>query len=184
MRAIAAEKRAFESWQDYQDALKRAIVPLTEEQLQRRLLPGLRSPGEIAEHIVFGRALHLYHTLGEKVADLKPLHRWDDDDDLPHTAVEIVQGLDLTWRYITDCLMSGSSADELPPEKAEIVQTIWGLLDHDLPHAGELSLLLGARAERPLQRLSGFMARYSKLLVAVVLLVLGGLVVSNALADL
>jgi len=24
------------------------------------------------------------------------------------------------------------------------IQTIWGLLDHDLPHAGELSLLLGA----------------------------------------
>lgn len=47
-----------------------------------------------------------------------------------------------------------------------------------------LSLLLGARAERPLRRLSEFMARYSKLLVAVVLLLLGGLVVSNALADL
>jgi hypothetical protein len=64
-RAAIAETRVFESWQDYQEALKRAIVPLSEEQLQRRLILGLRTPGEIAEHIVFGRALHLHRTLGE-----------------------------------------------------------------------------------------------------------------------
>ena len=144
MRATTAEARAFESWQDYQDALKRAIAPLTEAQLQRRLLPGLRTPGEIAEHIVFGRALHLYRTLGERAAELTPLHRWDDADNPPHTAVEIVQGLELTWQFITDCLMSGSPTDDLAEEETLIVQTIWGLLDHDLPHAGELSLLLGA----------------------------------------
>jgi hypothetical protein len=52
--------------------------------------------------------------------------------------------LELTWRFITDCLMSGSPTDDIPEEAISIVQTIWGLLDHDLPHAGELSLLLGA----------------------------------------
>jgi hypothetical protein len=144
MRATIAETRVFESWQDYQDALKRAIAPLTEEQLQQQVIPGLRTPGEIAEHIVFGRALHLHHTLGEVAAELTPLHQWDNADDPPHTAAEIVQGLDLTWRFITDCLMGGSPTDDLTEEEAEIVQTIWGLLDHDLPHAGELSLLLGA----------------------------------------
>lgn len=143
-RATTAEARVFVSWQDYQDALKRAIAPLTDEQLQQQVIPGLRTPGEIAEHIVFGRALHLHHALGERAAELVPLHRWDDDDDLPRTAVEIVQGLDLTWQFITDCLMSGTATDDLSEAEAEIVQTIWGLLDHDLPHAGELSLLLGA----------------------------------------
>jgi hypothetical protein len=143
IRAKIAEARAFESWQDYQEALKRAIAPLTEEQLRRRILPDLRTPGEIAEHIVFGRALHLHHTLGERATDLKPLLRWDGTDPL-HTAAEIVQGLELTWRFITDCLMSGSPTDDIPEEAISIVQTIWGLLDHDLPHAGELSLLLGA----------------------------------------
>jgi hypothetical protein len=53
-RAALAEARAFASWQGYQEALTRAIAPLTAEHLQRRLLPGLRTPGEIAEHIVFG----------------------------------------------------------------------------------------------------------------------------------
>jgi len=144
LRAAIAEVRVFESWQDYQEALKRAIAPLTEEQLQRRLIPGLRTPGEIAEHIVFGRALHLHRTLGERAAELTPLLRWENADDPPHTAAEILHGLELTWRFITSCLMRGSPTDAIPEEGLLIVQTIWGLLDHDLPHAGELSLLLGA----------------------------------------
>jgi hypothetical protein len=143
LRAAIAKARAFESWQDYQDALKRAIAPLTDEQLQRRLLPGLRTPGEIAEHIVFGRALHLHRTLGKKVAELAPFLRWENADDRPHTATEILHGLILTWRFITACLMRGSPGDPIPEEDVSIIQTILGLLDHDLPHAGELSLLLG-----------------------------------------
>ena len=58
LRAAITEARAFESWQDYQESLKCAIAPLIEEQLQRRLIPH-RTSGEIAEHIVSGRALHL-----------------------------------------------------------------------------------------------------------------------------
>lgn len=143
-RATIAEARVFESWQDYQDALKRAIAPLTDAQLWQQVLPGLRTPGEIAAHIVFGRALHLHRMLGERAAELVPLHRWDDAAGLPQTAVDIIHGLDLTWQYITNCLMRGAANDDLPEAEAEIVQTIWGLLDHDLPHAGELSLLLGA----------------------------------------
>ncbi len=143
-RAAIAEARAFESWQDYQEALKQAIAPLTEEQLQRRLMPGLRTPGEIAEHIVYGRARWLHHTLGEAVAELRPLIRWAEADDPPHTAAEIVHGLELTWRFITAYLMGGSATDPIPEAEVPIRQTIWGLLDHDLPHAGELSQLLGA----------------------------------------
>lgn len=122
----------------------RAIAPLTEEQLQRRLLPGLRTPGEIAEHMVFGRALHLHRTLGQEAAELTPLLRWEDTEDPPHTAAEILHGLELTWRFITACLLRGSPTDAIADEEVPLLQTIWGLLDHDLPHAGELSLLLGA----------------------------------------
>ncbi len=144
IRAILAEARAFESWHDYQEALTRAIAPITDEQLQRRLLPGLRTPGEIAEHIVFGRALHLHRTLGEEAAELRPLLRWGDADAPPHSAAEILYGLELTWRFITVWLMRGAATDVLPEEQIPLLQTVWGLLDHDLPHAGELSLLLGA----------------------------------------
>lgn len=152
-RAAIAEARVFDSWQDYQDALKRAIAPLTEEQLGRRLLPGLRTPGEIAVHIVFGRAKWVHHALGEEAAELVPLIRWDDEGGTvaavganggPPTAAEIVAGLELTWRYIAAALMRGAPGDVLAEEDAAIRQQIWGMLDHDLPHAGELSLLLGA----------------------------------------
>ncbi len=143
-RAALAEARAFESWHDYQEALKRAIAPLTADQLQRRLLPGLRTPGEIAEHIVFGRALHLHRTLGAGAAHLTPFLRWDAADEPPHTAAEILHGLDLTWQVITGALMRGAPTDALAAEQVPILQAVWGLLDHDLPHAGELSLLLGA----------------------------------------
>lgn len=144
-RATVAESRAFVSWQDYQEALKRAIAPLTAEQLGQRLLPGRRTPGEIAEHIVFGRAFHLTRILGaDAAAELTSYQRWDDEGDPPRTAPEIVQGLEVTWRIIEDQLMRGSSIDALDVGQAEVARTIWGLLDHDLPHAGQLSLLLRA----------------------------------------
>jgi hypothetical protein len=143
-RAAIAESRAFTSWQDYQEALKRAVAPLTDEQLSQRLLPSRRSPGEIAEHIVFGRALHLSRTLGADAAELAPYRRWEDEGDPPRSAAEIVQGLEATWRIIENRLMRGSSADTLIGGESEVVRTIWGLLDHDLPHAGQLSLVLRA----------------------------------------
>lgn len=143
-RATIAESRVFVSWQEYQEALKRAVAPLTDEQLGRRLLPSHRTPGEIAEHIVFGRALHLSRTLGSDAAELASYQHWNDQGNPPRTAAEIVQGLEATWRVIEDRLMRGSATDALVDEESEVLQTIWGLLDHDLPHAGQLSLLLRA----------------------------------------
>jgi hypothetical protein len=55
-RAAIAEARAFESWHDEQAALTRAIAPFTEPHMQRRLLPGLRTPGEIANARYWGQA--------------------------------------------------------------------------------------------------------------------------------
>lgn len=107
-------------------------------------MPNLRTPGEIAEHIVFGRALHLHQTLGERAVEITPLLQWDDAGNPPHTAAEILEGLELTWQVMTDCLMRGAPTDVITEQDQSIIQTIWGLLDHDLPHAGELSLLLGA----------------------------------------
>lgn len=145
IRAAIAEARAFASWLDYQDALTRAVAPLTLEQLGHRPLPGRRTPGEIAEHIVFGRALHLHRTLGQAAEVLTPFLTWDDADDPPRDAGEIVHGLELTWRVIVDCVMHGSPTDQVPVDgDAPHALVIWGLLDHDLPHAGQLSLLLRA----------------------------------------
>jgi len=55
-----------------------------------------------------------------------------------------VAGLEQTWGVIRERLLAGAAGDALPADEAAIVQKIWGLLDHDLPHAGQLSLLLVA----------------------------------------
>ncbi|MBK8246722.1 MAG: dihydrofolate reductase family protein [Gemmatimonadetes bacterium] len=144
IRAVVAEGRAFESWLDYQEALKRAVAPLTAEQLQQRALPGRRTPGEIAQHIVFGRALHLHRTLGDAAGSVAPYLRWDEARVPMPTAEEIVRGLEVTWQVIVACLTRGAPTDEVPAGDEARMRVVWGLLDHDLPHAGQLSLLLRA----------------------------------------
>ena len=139
------EARVLDSWQMYQDALVRTLAPLTEEQLGRRLVPGMRSVGEMAEHIVRGRALHIHNALGDAAAELVPLANWDEPDDPPRSAAEIIAGLERTWRTITACVERWSAlGDPFPPEEAEKLNSVWGMLDHDLPHAGELAYQMGA----------------------------------------
>jgi len=145
IRAALAEKRVFQSWLDYQEALKRAIRPLLAEQLRHRPLPGRRTPGEVAEHIVFGRALHLHRALGDAAATVVQFISWNDVDAPSRSAEEIVQGLELTWQVIARSVTRGDPTDEIPiGADGESAQVVWGLLDHDLPHAGQLSLLLRA----------------------------------------
>ena len=120
-----------------------ALAPLSDAQLQHRPV-GQRTLGAVAEHIVYGRAFWLLQVLGDEAVGIGPLLSWADPADPPRTAAEVVAGLELTWRLIVATLMRGSPAGEITAEQAPVLQTIWGLLDHDLPHAGELSLLLGA----------------------------------------
>lgn len=142
-RASIAEARVFEAWRNFQEALKRTIAPLTEEQLGLRLRPELRSVGEIAEHIAYGRALWMKNIHAASAADLEPLLAWDDPNDPPRTVAEILAGLDESWGRLGAYLMRGAADDEYSQENEERLYTIWGMIDHDLPHGGEISLILG-----------------------------------------
>ena len=143
IRAAIAEARVYQSWLACQTALRRAVAPLTAEQLRHRPIPGRRTPGEVAEHIVFGRALHLHRALGEAVPTVTPFLSWEAADPC-RSAHEIVQGLEVTWQAIVGCVMRGAPMDDIPMGAEVSMQVIWGLLDHDLPHAGQLSLVLRA----------------------------------------
>jgi hypothetical protein len=147
-RATIAEARAFQSWLDCQDALKRAVGSLTADQLQWRPLAGRRTAGELAEHIVYGRAFHLRRILGVATHELTPFLSWESAGDPARSGREIVRGLEATWQIIVNELMRGDADAELDHGQNTRNQEIWGLLDHDLPHAGQLSLLLRA-AELP-----------------------------------
>jgi uncharacterized damage-inducible protein DinB len=143
-RASIAEARVFEAWRNFQAALKRTIEPLTEEQLGLRLRPDLRSVGEIAEHIAYGRALWMRNIQPESTADLEPLLAWAEPAAPPRTVAEVLAGLDASWARLSAYLMRGSADDEYSEIDGERLYNIWGMIDHDLPHGGEISLILGA----------------------------------------
>jgi uncharacterized damage-inducible protein DinB len=145
--AALVQARVFESWQHYQRELRRVLAPLTDEQMRLRLVPNRRSVGEIAEHIVRARALWIPHALGTNLADLDAMKSWDDPDDPPRTAAEVVQGLDTTWRFLSSCLDRwpvDEPRDTVPEEETLQLQTLWGLYEHDVQHSGQLSFVLGS----------------------------------------
>jgi hypothetical protein len=75
---------------------------------------------------------------------------WDEPDDPPRSAAEVVAGLRHTWQilhaYIEPSTTDADAADDpstVSEQEADGLRTVWGMLDHDLCHAGELALMLG-----------------------------------------
>jgi uncharacterized damage-inducible protein DinB len=139
---IAAE-RALEIWQHMQDELVRVVRQLTTAQMNTRIAPNVRTLGEQAEHIVRGRALWAHKVVDDP--SLEPMMNWDEPDDPPRSAVEVVAGLQHTWRIWRGYIEPSTRDDPTPvsEQEADGLRTIWGMLDHDLCHAGELALMLG-----------------------------------------
>src|SRR5688572_15475691 len=109
--ATLAQIRLYESCQYHQGEVLRVIAPLTEAQMSLRLVPEQRSLGEIAEHIVRARALWLPKSPGESNAEIEQMANWDEPDDPPRSAAEVVYGLELTWRLM-DAYLTRWLADE------------------------------------------------------------------------
>jgi hypothetical protein len=143
-RASIAEARVFEAWRNFEEALQRTLAPLTAEQLGLRLRPDLRSVGELAEHIAFGRALVLDHIQADGAAELAPLLAWAEPADPPRTGADVLAALAASWACLSAYLQRGSADDTYSAEAEERLYMMWGMIDHDLSHGGELSFILGA----------------------------------------
>ena len=142
---IAAE-RALEVWQHMQDELVRVVGLLSDTQMNMRIAPNLRTLGEQAEHIVRGRALWVHKVVDDPLRQsLEPMMNWDEPDDPPRSVAEVVAGLQHTWRIWRSYIEPSTRDDPAPVSEQEEdgLRTIWGMLDHDLCHAGELALMLG-----------------------------------------
>ena len=142
-KSSIAAARVLEIWQFMQDELVRVISPLSDEQMNARIAPNIRTVGEQVEHIVRGRALWVHKVLGDP--SLEPMMNWDEPDDPTRSAAEVVAGLQHTWQVLRDYI-EPSTADDPGPvseEEANGLRTVWGMVDHDLAHAGELALMLG-----------------------------------------
>ncbi len=149
----------YASWKEYQDNLKKALAPLTAEQLELRAAPHLRSVGEIALHIVGCRAYWFIQFLGEDGGEeMKVYTDWNEmavglaPRTSSPTASELVQGLDYTWQFMADCLARWRSADmqqtfpdEWDGQQVDLsrARVVWYVMFHDMHHGGEISLTLG-----------------------------------------
>lgn len=141
-------------WKEYQERLRDALTPLTAEQLTLRAAPNLRSIGENATHIVGCRVGWFTQVLGESASEeVMATLQWDAKDAPARSAAELARGLDLSWQLMADCLARWTTADDMRKEftddwEGEEVHLsrawiVWHVLEHDLSHGGEVSLILG-----------------------------------------
>jgi uncharacterized damage-inducible protein DinB len=143
----------YEGWRAYQDALTRALAPLTADQLDLRAAPRLRSVRDIAAHVIGARARWFHMLMGEGGDLFADLGRWDRSDAPPRSAAELVDGLEQTWRGMHEAIARWTpeqwqetwpGEDETEPETITRPWVIWHLIEHDLHHGGEVSITLGA----------------------------------------
>jgi uncharacterized damage-inducible protein DinB len=141
---------SIESWQGYQNLLKQAVAPLTDEQLAFRM-GTQRSAGELVAHIVAVRAWYLHGIMGEGGAEIESLRSWDDAGAPPRTSAELLIGIDQTWQLLTSCLAHWSAAEmndvfflNWRGRDETRGWIIWHLIEHEIHHGGELSFTLGS----------------------------------------
>lgn len=139
----------YPGWPTYQDGLVQSVVPLTAQQLALRAAPALRSIGELAAHISAARAGWFHGTLGEGGSALATIARWDVAGAPPQETAALVDGLRQTWSVMQTGLAHWAPAmldDSFPIRRDRVITrgaVLWHVLEHDLHHGGELSLILG-----------------------------------------
>ncbi|HLG63963.1 MAG TPA: DinB family protein [Ktedonosporobacter sp.] len=147
----------YTSWKAYQEHIKGALAPLTAAQLKLRAAPHLRSIGENALHIIGCRVHWFTDFLGEDGGEeMKMYAEWNEaglemGGPIP-TAAELAQGLDRTWQFMASCLarwspdaMRQTFPDNWDGKQVDVSRAwvVWHVMEHDLHHGGELSLILG-----------------------------------------
>ena len=147
----------YTAWQLYQDHIAEALAPLTAELLALRAAPGLRTIEETARHIIGGRTVWFMEFLGEPSAEMAALDAWEAPGAPPRTADELVRGMRASWAFVADCLarwtpedMDQTFARVWRDEHYDLSRSwvVWHVLEHDLHHGGEISLILGMHGLR------------------------------------
>jgi uncharacterized damage-inducible protein DinB len=168
MSAVPSELRTFyDGWANHERLIVDAIRDLTADQLGSRPVPDAWSIWQLAGHVAGSRSYWFQDILGEGDPALRDRFRvasttvpdlpledagWEDDEEHPRSAPELVDGLDATWAMIDACLRRWTTEDlaaEFSRSRRSGKQTIsrawviWHLMEHDVHHGGEISLILG-----------------------------------------
>src|SRR5262245_15514567 len=124
--SIAALEPFSEGWATYQALVIDALRGLTAEQLALRTAPHQWTVWQLAGHVAGARAYWFHDVLGEGDPSTRDLFRveqttvpgvslddagWEDDEDHPRDAAELVNGLERTWTLVDDCLRRWTAED-------------------------------------------------------------------------
>jgi uncharacterized damage-inducible protein DinB len=143
----------FDGWDTYHTSIVHAVAPLSAEQLLFRPAAGLRSVGETASHIAFGRIDWFQRMEAPGSAALAAQAGVvKSREEIAQDSAAIVHWLQATWQMIELTLQSRTVADLARTYRHTYLGktyavshqwTIWRILAHDLHHGGELALMLG-----------------------------------------
>ncbi|HXT35645.1 MAG TPA: DinB family protein [Chloroflexota bacterium] len=144
----------YRGWHHYQTLLTTALAPLSPDQLAWRPTPRLRSLGDAVRHMIGARARWFHGLIGEGDAEFAALGIWDRPGMPARDASELVAALQLSWRVMEEAIGRWTPAEwaqsyENDPgdEPATFTRqwVVWHLIEHDLHHGGEVSLMLGVQ---------------------------------------
>lgn len=149
----------YDNWRGYQDKLRDAVAPLTDEQLALQPAPRMWPLGQIVQHIISVRAGWFSGTLQDEDETMNAYMEWGQRDSPDRSAAELARGLDETWAFIEARLRRWTPAecaqtfpDEWEGQVTEVSRSwvIYHVLEHDLHHGSEVSLILGMHGLRGL----------------------------------
>jgi uncharacterized damage-inducible protein DinB len=149
----------YENWRGYHEKLCSCIAPLTDEQLWLQPAARMWPLGQIVQHIISVRAGWFSGTLQDDDAVMSAYMLWGQHDSPDRSAVELARGLAETWAFIEARLQRWTPADcaqtfpdEWDGQVYEVSRSwvIYHVLEHDLHHGGEVSLILGMNGLRTL----------------------------------
>lgn len=152
MQSLSA---VFDGWDGYQTSILHAVQLLNRQQLTYRPAPHLRTPGEIASHLAFGRIDWFSRMpapgsleLARKASEMGGEAVFTEDLD------GILFWLEATSKMIADTLNQWT-VDDLARTYLHTYQgktyavsyqwTVWRILTHDVHHGGELAYVLGVQ---------------------------------------
>ena len=142
----------YENWKKYNDKLRSAIAPLTDEQLNLQPASGMWPLGQMVQHIIGVRAGWFSGTLQDSDDAMNAYMEWGQRESPSRSGAELARGLDETWAFIEsrvqrwtpdDCAMT--FPDEWDGQVWQVSRSwvIYHVLEHDLHHGGEVSVILG-----------------------------------------
>ena len=149
----------YENWRSYHEKLRDCIAPLTNEQLVIQPAAHMWPLRQIVQHIISVRAGWFSGTLQDENETMTGYMAWGQRDSPTRSAVEMVCGLDETWAFIEarlqrwtpdDC--AKTFPDEWNGQVYHVSRSwvIYHVMEHDLHHGGEVSLILGINGLRTL----------------------------------